>query len=116
MFISVTSAKPIDERVTRYIDRSDVFEGAAIADKSSDGLKLTISAGVEKKYFYFGTDNSGRDLLTRTLIAGRLPNTPDNLRRWLVDPQGVKPHSAMPASGVGEADALAIAAYLARLH
>lgn len=52
----------------------------------------------------------------RTLIAGRLPNTQDNLRRWLIDPQAIKPHTAMPASGVGEADAWAIAAYLARLH
>jgi oligopeptide transport system permease protein len=72
VFITVTSAKPIDERVTRYIDRSDVFEGAVIAEKSADGLKLTISADVERKHFYFGTDNSGRDLLTRTLVAGRV--------------------------------------------
>ncbi|MCB1381150.1 MAG: ABC transporter permease, partial [Alphaproteobacteria bacterium] len=72
IYITVTSAKPIDERVTRYIDRSDVFEGAAIADSAADGLKVTISADVERKYFFFGTDNSGRDLLTRTLIAGRV--------------------------------------------
>ena len=72
IFISMTSAKPIDERLTRYIDRSDVFENAAVAEKSADGLKLTVSADVERKYFYFGTDNSGRDLLTRTLVAGRV--------------------------------------------
>ena len=72
ILITVTSAKPIDERVTRYIDRSDVFENAAIADKSADGMKLTMSADIETKYFYFGTDNSGRDLLTRTLVAGRV--------------------------------------------
>ena len=72
VLIRVSSAKPIDERVTRYIDRSDVFEGAAVAETSDDGLKLTISADVERKYFFFGTDNSGRDLLTRTLIAGRV--------------------------------------------
>ena len=69
---TVTSAKPIDERVTRYFDRSDVFERAAITEKSADGLKLTLTADVEQKHFYFGTDNSGRDLLTRTLIAGRV--------------------------------------------
>ena len=72
IFITVTSAKPIDERMTRYIDRSSVFEGSQIAEKSPDGLKLTVSTGIERKYFYFGTDNSGRDLLTRTLIAGRV--------------------------------------------
>ena len=73
VFITLTSAsKPIDERVTRYIDRSDVFEGAQVAEKSADGLKLTISADVERKYFFFGTDNTGRDLLSRTLMAGRV--------------------------------------------
>ena len=35
-------------------------------------MKLTVSADVEKQYFFFGTDNSGRDLLTRTLMAGRV--------------------------------------------
>lgn len=72
VFITVTSAKPIDERVTRYIDRSDVFEGAQVAEKSPDGLKMTMSADVAHEYFFFGTDNNGRDLLTRTLIAGRV--------------------------------------------
>ena len=69
---SVTSAKPIDERLTRYIDRSNVYEGAQVVEKSADGTKMTLSAGIERNYFYFGTDNSGRDLLTRTLIAGRV--------------------------------------------
>lgn len=72
VLITVTSAKPIDDRVTRYIDRSDVFEGAQVVDKSADGLKMTMSADVQKKYFFFGTDNNGRDLLTRTLVAGRV--------------------------------------------
>lgn len=72
IFITVTSAKPIDERLTRYIDRSSVFEGSQVVEKSPDGLKLTIGTDIEWKYFFFGTDNSGRDLLTRTLIAGRV--------------------------------------------
>ena len=33
---------------------------------------MTMSAAVKHLYFYFGTDTSGRDLLTRTLIAGRV--------------------------------------------
>jgi oligopeptide transport system permease protein len=72
VFITVSGSKPVDDRSTRYIDRSDVFEGAAVASKSADGLQLTMSADVDRKHFYFGTDNSGRDLLTRTLIAGRV--------------------------------------------
>ena len=41
-------------------------------EKSADGLGLTMSAAIERHYFLFGTDNTGRDLLTRTLIAGRV--------------------------------------------
>ena len=72
VFITLTSTKPIDARVTRYIDRSDVFEGAQVTETSADGKTLTISADVQKKYFFFGTDSNGRDLLTRTLTAGRV--------------------------------------------
>jgi oligopeptide transport system permease protein len=72
IFITVTSAKPIDERLVRYIDRSSVFEGTQVTEKSPDGLRLVMSASVEKQYFFFGTDNSGRDMLTRTLMAGRV--------------------------------------------
>ena len=72
ILITLTASKPIDERVTRYIDRSDVFEGAQITDKAADGMTLTISADIAREYFFFGTDSNGRDLLTRTLIAGRV--------------------------------------------
>ncbi len=72
LLITVSSAKPVDERMTRYIDRSSVFENAAVMDKPADGLRMTISADIERQYFFFGTDTSGRDLLTRTLIAGRV--------------------------------------------
>jgi oligopeptide transport system permease protein len=72
LLVTLTSSKPIDERVTRYVDRSDVFEGSTIVEKSADGLKLTLSTNLAHEYFFFGTDISGRDLLTRTLIAGRV--------------------------------------------
>ncbi len=72
MLITVTSAKPIDERMTRYIDRSSVFENAVVAEKSADGMQLVISADIQREHFYFGTDTIGRDLLVRTLVAGRV--------------------------------------------
>ena len=71
-YVTVTSAKPIDERVTRYLDRSNSFQDGKVESKSDDGLTLTMSAAVKHLYFYFGTDTSGRDLLTRTLVAGRV--------------------------------------------
>jgi len=48
----------------------------------------------------------------RRTIAGVLPNTPDNLVRWLRDPQAVSPGNVMPNLGLGEPQARDIAAYL----
>jgi len=48
----------------------------------------------------------------RTYIAGRLPNTWDNLIEWIQNPQKVEPGTAMPDLGVKRDEAHDIAAYL----
>jgi cytochrome c2 len=48
----------------------------------------------------------------RTYIGGVLPNTPENMERWLRDAPAVKPGTAMPNMGITEAEAKDIAAYL----
>ena len=55
-------------------------------------------------------------IASRTYLAGRLPNTPDNLLRWIRDPQTVAPGTAMPELGVNERDGRDIAAYLYTLR
>ncbi len=51
-------------------------------------------------------------LAQRAYIAGRLPNEPEDLIRWIRNPPGVDPQTAMPELGVEAADARDIAAYL----
>jgi oligopeptide transport system permease protein len=72
IIVTVTSAKPVDERLTRYLDRTDSFKDTQVVSKGADGLSLTMATSVKKLHFYFGTDPSGRDLLTRTLMAGQV--------------------------------------------
>jgi cytochrome c2 len=48
----------------------------------------------------------------RWSIAGRLPNTPANLVRWIMDPQQVDPGTLMPDLGVPTQQARDIASYL----
>jgi cytochrome c1 len=48
----------------------------------------------------------------RTFIAGELPNTPDNLVRWVMNPPSIRPATAMPNLGIGSDEARDIAAYL----
>jgi oligopeptide transport system permease protein len=68
---TLNSAKGVDPRVTRFIDRSDSFEAAAIVSTSQDQTSADVTATVDRKRFLFGTDVSGRDMLTRTLKAGQ---------------------------------------------
>lgn len=52
----------------------------------------------------------------RSYIAGNLPNTPENLARWLRYPQQVEPGTAMPNLGVTGADAQDMTSYLYTLE
>jgi len=72
IFLTLTSSKKIDERNVRYLDRSDTFDDAKVEQTSPDGMRMVMSASIKLQYFLFGTDNVGRDLLSRTLIAGRI--------------------------------------------
>ena len=51
-------------------------------------------------------------IAVRAVIAGKLANTPDNLQRWIRDPQTVTPGTDMPDLRVGERDARDITAFL----
>ena len=53
-----------------------------------------------------------RHFYERTYIAGRLPNTEENLIKWIQNPQQIDPGNAMPNLGVKEQEARAMAAYL----
>ena len=52
------------------------------------------------------------DLNNQRYIAGQIPNRPEELIRWIQDPQEVEPGTLMPDLGVSEQDARDIAAYL----
>jgi cytochrome c1 len=49
---------------------------------------------------------------SRTYIGGVMKNTPGNMVRWIQDPPGVDPMTAMPRLNVSESDARDIASYL----
>jgi oligopeptide transport system permease protein len=71
IFVTVSSPKPIDERVTRYLDRSDTFDNSRIESKSADGLKLTLSATVEGAFLFRHRQYRPRPA-SRTLMGGRI--------------------------------------------
>lgn len=68
----LSSQRPIDQRLLVYFDRSDLFSTPAILSTAEEGRRLALEVPIEHQRFLFGTDANGRDLLTRTLIAGRV--------------------------------------------
>ena len=70
--VLVSPQRPIDERNLAFFERSDLFHAARVVERAEEGRRLVIEAPLEWKYFLFGTDGNGRDLFTRTLIAGRV--------------------------------------------
>jgi cytochrome c2 len=73
-----------------------------------------IIPGVTGSEVHVGPSLEG--IASRKLIAGTLPNTPENLARWLRETQQVKPGTAMPQLGVVEEDARDMAGYLGTLR
>lgn len=91
----------------------DVTQGKKVITKYGCGACHTIPGihaanGVVGPPLYFW----GR----RTMIAGELPNTPENLVRWLQDPPSAEPGTAMPKLGLSDQQARDAAAYLYTLR
>lgn len=51
-----------------------------------------------------------------TIAAGPVQNTPENLRKWIADPNSMKPGVLMPSMHLNDHDLDAITAYLVTLH
>ena len=63
---------PVDSRVLRYLEHSDMFAPAGAPVASEGGKVLTAPVRIVRQRFLFGTDANGRDLLARVLVAGRI--------------------------------------------
>ena len=75
--VPVSDDEPIDARIVRYVDRSDLFSNARLEDEDGSPMaegatSAVMVADVERLRFVFGTDANGRDLLSRILIGIRI--------------------------------------------
>jgi cytochrome c oxidase subunit 2 len=85
----------------------DVFRRATCPQ--CHAIRGTISGGA------FGPDLTHVGS-RRTIAAGLLPNTIENLQRWIRNPQQFKPGNKMPGHDLSDADLQAVAAYLKGLQ
>lgn len=51
-------------------------------------------------------------LASEMYISGNLPNSPENIMRWIESPHSILPKTKMPELGIGSTEARDIATYL----
>ncbi len=70
--VTLRSDRPIDPRNTRYIERLDEFADPRVVETLDEGRTLVVAGRVNRQLFLMGTDRSGRDLMTRIMVGGRI--------------------------------------------
>ncbi|KQT78288.1 ABC transporter permease subunit [Methylobacterium sp. Leaf466] len=70
--LTLAADRPIDPRVLTALPRSDLFGTPVVLSRAEDGRGLVVSVPVRRLHFLLGTDALGRDILSRSLVAGRV--------------------------------------------
>jgi cytochrome c oxidase subunit 2 len=114
-----------------YVDSRDDFdrwvrqqrEPAREQSPVTEGQRVFQSTACINCHAVSGTVATGRfgpdltHLMSRdTIGAGIVPNTAENLRAWIQNPQSVKPGSRMPSMQLTDPELDAVAAYLVTLR
>jgi cytochrome c oxidase subunit II len=94
-----------------------------LSDAASEGKYVFETTACVNCHAVAGTVADGRfgpdlsHLMSRdTIAAGAAPNTPENLRLWIRNPDAIKPGSRMPAMELSDRELDAVTAYLATLR
>jgi cytochrome c oxidase subunit 2 len=96
---------------------------AAEVASAAEGKALFLAQSCVNCHRIRGTPADGTyapdltHLMSRaTIAAGMVPNTPEELRRWITNPQVVKPGCLMPGFGLSDGDRSRIIDYLQTLR
>lgn len=102
-----------DEKTAAELTGGDPAAGRAAIGRYACGTCHEIP-GIEGANGMIGP--SLAKIADRTMLAGQLPNQPDNMIKWIRDPEAASPGTAMPDLGVTEKEGRDIAAYLYTLR
>jgi cytochrome c oxidase subunit 2 len=104
-------------------EQSQLKPAVDAGPSTAHGREVFLSSSCGTCHTVRGTDAAatvGPDLThlasRRTIAAGTLPNDAAALRRWIRDPQALKPGANMPPSELSDADLTALAAWLETLR
>jgi len=118
-----------------YVDSQDKFKewvqaqskpaqvAAELNDAAKEGRRVFETTSCINCHAVSGTVADGRfgpdltHLMSRdTIASGAAPNTFENLRLWIHNPEAIKPGSLMPAMNLNQRDLDAVTAYLETLR
>jgi cytochrome c oxidase subunit II len=107
------------EAFSAWIDGQREAGPAGASEQAMRGRQIVERGPCSTCHTVRGTDAGGRvgpDLThvtaRHTIAAGTLPTSRENLRKWIENPQHVKPGVRMPALGLSRDDIDAVVAYL----
>jgi len=119
MIIRVVADPPAE--FDRWVDTQS--QPAADSALAADGRRIfegATCAGCHRVRGTSAVGNTGPDLThfggRATLGAGVRPSSDENLRRWITDPQSIKPGAAMPPTTLPADQLDALVAFLRGLH
>jgi cytochrome c oxidase subunit II len=113
-----------------YVDSPEQFaawvsaqkQPASVSDSVAAGRKIFETTACINCHNISGTIANGRfgpdltHLMSRdTIASGAAPNSRENLKQWIHDPDSIKPGSLMPAMNLSDADLESVTAYLESL-
>jgi cytochrome c oxidase subunit II len=114
-----------------YVDSQEQFQQwiqdekrpAQSRDAVDEGRQIFETTACINCHTISGTVADGRfgpdltHLMSRdTIASGAAPNTPENLKTWIQEPDSIKPGSLMPAMKLSDHDLDALTAYLETLR
>ena len=112
LVVAAAAACGRDDEYAHVVDGGNAERGRVAIRAFGCGSCHTIP-GVRGANAFVGPNLDG--IASRSYIAGVLPNDPENMVRWLKNPQAVDNKTAMPNLNVSDRDARDIAEYLYRL-
>jgi len=123
MLIRVYAQSPAEFAAWVSQQKQPGLQGFADNSAASEGQAVFMHNACINCHAISGTVATGRfgpdltHLASRdTIGSGAIQNTPENLRKWIDDPNSLKPGCLMPAMHLNDRDLDAITAYLTQLR
>ncbi len=123
MLLRVVAQTPED--FARWIDQQKKPAGTDLSGNAAaaEGQTVFMHSACINCHTIAGTVATGRfgpDLThlesRETIASGPIENTPENLRKWVADPNVMKPGALMPSMHLSDHDLDVITAYMTTLH